>query len=52
MTNRFKKFATSAVWGALMAVTPAVAAEKPMEPKQIAQLAKDAKTSSEHTEVA
>jgi hypothetical protein len=35
-----------------MAVTPLVAAEKPMEPKQIAQLAKDAQTSSEHAEVA
>ena len=52
MTNRIKNLTASAVWGALMAVTPMVAAEKPMEPKQIAQLAKDAKTSSEHAEVA
>ena len=52
MTNRFKTLAGSAVLGTLMALTPLVAAEKPMEPKQIAQLAKDAKTSSDHAEVA
>ena len=53
MRSRYNKLAATTMFGMLLALTPAApAAEKTVEPKKIAQLAKDAKTSSEHTEVA
>ena len=53
MTSRFNKMAATAMFGALLAFAPAApAAEKNLEPKKLAQLAKDAKTSSEHSDVA
>jgi hypothetical protein len=52
MVSRSHKLAASAFLGILMALTPVAASEKPVEPRQIAQLAKDAKTSAGHTEVA
>ena len=53
MRSRYNKMAAALVFGALLALTPAApAAEKNLEPKKIAQLAKDAKTSTEHAEVA
>ena len=53
MRSRYNKLAATTMFGVLLALTPAAsAAEKTLEPKKIAQLANDAKTSSEHSEVA
>jgi hypothetical protein len=53
MRSRYNKLAATTMFGVLLALTPAApAAEKTLEPKKIAQLAKDAKTSAEHSEVA
>lgn len=53
MTSRYKTLAATMMFGALLAFAPAApAAEKNLEPKKLAQLAKDAQTSSEHSDVA
>jgi len=53
MRSRYNKMAAATVFGVLLALTPAApAAEKTLEPKKIAQLAKDAQTPAEHSEVA